>query len=88
MIWTIVNVALSLIVGGIVALKLGLWHWRFNLCERIGMGLLGAGCVLTIGPILLQHGSPYENWSVSLMRFGMAVYFCGRMARHRAEAVK
>lgn len=87
MAWTIINVMLSLVVGIIVAVKLALWHWRFNLGERIGMGLLGAGCVLTIGPILVQGGSPYENWSGSLMRFGLAVYFCGRMARHRGEAV-
>lgn len=85
MIWIAINVALSSVVGGIVAVKLALWHARFNLVERVGMGLLGAGCVMTIGPILAPH-SPFENWAGSLFRLGCAIYFCGRMLRHRMEA--
>jgi len=84
MTWIIINVALSSIVGLIVAVKLGLWHERFNQWERVGLGLLGAGCLMTIGPIM-TIGSPFDNWSGSLLRLGLAIYFAGRMLRHRSE---
>lgn len=88
MIWISINVVLSIVVGVIIAIKLTVWIDRFNCPERVGMGLLGAGCILTIGPILLAHGSPYENWSGSLMRIGLATYFLGRMCRHKGEIAR
>lgn len=87
MIWTWINIALSVLVASIVSVKLGFWHDRFNLPERVGMSLLGAGCVLTIGPILTPVDSPFEDWAGSLFRLGCAIYFVGRMLRHREEVL-
>ncbi len=80
--WPILNASISLIVGCIMAYKLAYLHDRFSLLERIGMGLLGAGCVMTIGPILVPHDSPYENWSGFLMRLGVCAFFFGRIMAH------
>lgn len=76
------NVLASLIVFGIVAFKLASYPEKFTWVERVGMGLMAAGCVMTIGPITFKP-SPYDDWSTMLMRVGAAIYFVGRLTRHR-----
>ena len=51
--------------------------------ERIGMGLLGTGALLTIGPILWPEASPFEDWSVALFRLGCVIYLFGRLLKHK-----
>lgn len=80
--WPALNASLSLVVGLLMAYKLAYRHIHFSALERLGMGLLGAGCVMTVGPILWPHESPYENWSGFLMRAGICVYFVGRVFSH------
>lgn len=80
--WPALNACISLIVGLLMAYKLSHQHMHFSLLERIGMGLLGAGCIMTIGPILWPHDSPYENWSGFLMRVGVCLFFVGRVFSH------
>lgn len=82
MIWTVLNVAVSVVVGALVAATLIVWHRMSNGTERVGLGLLGAGCIMTIGPILMQHGSPFENWSPLLFRVGIAILMIGHMRRY------
>ena len=82
MIWPILNACVSMVVGLIMAYKLAFMHERFTAVERVGMGMLGAGSILTIGPILWAHGSPYENWAAFLMRVGICLYFVGRILAH------
>lgn len=81
--WPIINMTSSLIVAAIVAYKLGWKPDRFSFMERGGMSLVGAGCILTIGPILYVEPTPYEDWSGTLLRIGCAVYFLGRLLKHR-----
>lgn len=75
------NVIASMIVFGIVAFKLLSRPEKFTWLECVGMGFTAAGCILTIGPITFQP-SPYDDWAGFLMRFGMALYFMGRLTRH------
>lgn len=82
MIWHGFNAAISIVVGLIMAYKLGFLHAHFSTLERVGMGLLGAGCVMTIGPILWPQSSPYESWSGFLMRFGICLFFVGRIVEY------
>lgn len=78
----VINVVCSLIVFGIVAFKL-IWRSdRFTWVESLGMGLLAAGCIMTIGP-LTHKPSPFDDWSIALFRIGCAVYFVGRLTRHK-----
>lgn len=81
LVFDVINVLASLIVFSIIAYKLTAFPERFTWVERVGMGLLAAGCVMTIGPITADQ-SPFDGWSTMLMRFGAAVYFIGRMTRH------
>lgn len=77
----VINVFASLVVFAIIAYKLSINPDKFTWVERLGMGLLAAGCVMTIGPLTSDH-SPFDDWSATLMRFGTAMYFIGRMTRH------
>jgi len=76
------NVVASLIVYGIIAYKLIVQTTKFTPIESIGMGIMAAGCMMTIGPITFKP-SPFDDWSPTLMRVGAAVYFVGRITRHR-----
>lgn len=78
------NVLASLVVFCIVAFKLAMHPDKFTWIERVGMGMLAAGCILTVGPITFKP-SPFDDWSSVLMRFGAAVYFVGRLTRHQVN---
>lgn len=77
-----INFSLSLVIGGILAYKLGWLSQRFSGPEMVGMGFIGAGAILTIGPLLWPGQSPYENWSGTLLRIGLCTYFVGRLIRY------
>ncbi len=86
MIWSCLNVMLSSVVGAVVAVSLFRWPEAFNCPQRVGLGLLGAGCVMTIGPIMIPQGSPFESWSASLFRLGCAIFFIGWMKQRKTGA--
>ncbi|HVQ09516.1 MAG TPA: hypothetical protein VMS43_13880 [Allosphingosinicella sp.] len=83
MFWPVINMIASMIVAGIVTYKLGWRATGFTCMERIGMALTGAGCILSIGPIMWSAQTPFEDWSGTLLRLGCAVYFIGRLLKHR-----
>lgn len=87
MIWTVANVIVSVAIGLIVGVKLAVWHRMFNATERFGLGLLGAGCVMTIGPIVAS-GGPFENWAPILFRVGVAILMIGHMKRYLQIGVR
>jgi hypothetical protein len=86
--WTTINILSSIIVAMIVTFKLLAYPDQFNLGERVGMGMTAGGMLMRIGPIL-GHGifserTPFDDWSVTLLHVGLAVYFMARLARiHR-----
>lgn len=88
MIWTALNVITSLAAGVMVFMKLLMWHDKFNCAERVGLALAGAGCVLTIGPILMPHGSPYENWAPILFRFGFIILMAGHVRQYLYKGMR
>jgi hypothetical protein len=82
--WQVLNSALSITVGLIVTYKLYCWPDNFTRVERIGLGLVGASAVMTIGPILDKAGvTPYSDWATALFRVGITIYFVGRALRFR-----
>lgn len=85
MIWAAINSFASLCVVILASYLLGAHGHRFNWLERVGTGLAGAGSIMTIGPILTKSAiigiSPYDDWSGCLLRFGLAVFLTGVVAR-------
>lgn len=81
MIWDICLVGTSLTVALLAAVKLALWHRQFNAVERYGLGILGAGCLMTLGPILAT-GSPFDQWAPFLFRIGVLLLMIGHIMRY------
>lgn len=86
--WVIINVVSAVLVAMIVAYKLGAYPHQFTLGEQVGMGLIAAGMLMRIGPIvgknLIGQNSPFDDWSVLLLHVGLAIYFIARIVRvHR-----
>jgi len=83
--WTIINIATAVIVSMIVVFKLKAYGDEFNLGEKYGMGMIAAGMLMRIGPILgknvLYVDTPFDDWSVSLLHVGLATYFIARLYR-------
>lgn len=82
-VWALINAVSGALAAAIVAYELAWLANKFTPAERVGMGLVGAGMILTIGPILSVAPTPYEDWSGTLIRIGIAVYSIGRLTRHR-----
>lgn len=89
MFWTISSAIAGIVAAGIISFKLIVWPDKFNWLERFGMGMIGAGMVLTIAPLFAYaqgHGAvatPFDDWGSAWLRIGCCLYFVGRMMRHR-----
>lgn len=81
-VWDTLNVLAASIVFAILSIKLFTKVNTFTPAEAIGMGLIAAGCIMQIAP-MVHKPSPFDDWAGFLMRFGMATYFIGRHFRHR-----
>lgn len=78
---TLKVVAIVLLVGALLY-KLVVKIDAFTPMERWGMGLIAAGAIMVIGPITFKP-SPFDDWAMTLMLIGNAIYFIGREFRHR-----
>ena len=83
MFWPILNALAGAVAASILAYKLSCLADKFTPLERVGMGLWGGGMILTIGPILSDTPTPFEDWSGFLIRVGSCLYLIGRLTRHR-----
>lgn len=83
MLWPVINVIAGAICTAIIIYKLSVKLDRFTRMEQVGMGMTAAGMVLTVGPLIAHDPTPYDDWSGTLLRVGIAVYFIGRQLRHR-----
>lgn len=85
MTWVIVNSLASVIVFVSICYLLGAHGHRFNLLERLGFGLTGAGAILTIGAVMSRQDivlhSPYDDWSGTLLRLGIMLSMFGVIGR-------
>lgn len=80
--WEIAIVSVSAIIGGMVGVKLIVWHAHFTALERFGLAMIGAGSIMTIGPVITSGGSPFANWAPLLLRLGVVILFTGHIIRY------
>lgn len=85
MVWHLLNMLAGVVVACIVVYTLTAKAWKYTQMERFGAGLVGSGCVLTIGPIMWPGPTPFDDWGGTLLRVGCAVYFLGRLFRHHSN---
>ena len=85
-VFDVMNVAGRVVVTAIVVFKLTQFREMTNFCERIGLGMMGAGSFLTIPVIMFKNDNPFEGWSVSLLTYGVILFLAGRTWRDHKHA--
>lgn len=72
---------LNIAIAVLVIYKLFFCFHYFNMCERFGLGMIGAGALMTIPPLVTEETG--ADWAVVIFRLGLVVYLVGRiLARH------
>lgn len=83
--WVVINVCTALVVAIVLAYMLAAYSDEISRAERLGLGITGAGMLLRIGPIVARNimatDSPFDDWSVSFLHLGMAIYVLGWLWR-------
>ena len=84
MVWIVFNSILSVFVAAFVAYKLAIYGDMLNAPERLGMGLIGGSVTLSMAILWdwEKLGTPFTDWSTSLLRVGVLIYLAGRLSRH------
>jgi hypothetical protein len=83
MTWDIINSIARALVTAVCVYKLYRFHDMMIQIERIGLGFMAAGSLMTVPIIWQGHHSPFDGWAVSVMTIGLAVFLVGRTWRDR-----
>lgn len=81
MTWDIVNSIGRVLLTIIVVIKVTRFGLTLNKVERVGLGLMGSGSLLTVNVIWDMRESPFWGWSVSLITYGAVLFIAGRTWR-------
>ena len=76
-----INAVGRLILTAWVVYKLGNFREMANVVERYGLGLMGAGSLLTVPIIVAKGQNPYEGWAISVLTYGAILFLAGRTWR-------
>jgi divalent metal cation (Fe/Co/Zn/Cd) transporter len=78
----IISAVCGLAVSVIMVWKLTQFPDSFSFTERLGMGMVGGGMILRLGPILSKpYSTPFDDWATSVMQIGVLLMTWGRLAR-------
>ena len=83
MTWDIINSIARAVVTLVCIYKLYRFHDMMIRIERIGLGFMASGSLMTVPIIWQGHHSPFDGWAVSVMTIGLAVFLVGRTWRDR-----
>lgn len=83
MIFDIINSLFRAIVTLVCVYKLYRFYDMMIPLERIGLGFMASGSLMTVPIIWQGHHSPFDGWAVSVMTIGLAVFLAGRTWRDR-----
>ena len=83
MTWDILNSLWRIMVTMIAVYKLTQFAGQMINMERIGLGMMASGSIMTIPIIWEGQRSPFDGWAVSVMTVGMIVFLAGRTWRDR-----
>lgn len=81
MTWELVNSLGRLLLTVIVVVKVTRFGTTLNVTERLGMGLMGAGSLMTINVIWERQASPFSDWSTTIITYGAVLFLAGRTWR-------
>lgn len=77
---TIIHIALSILAAGMIGYLLICHAHLISSLERYGLGLIGGGFIMTIGPVISEH-SPFDLWAGGIVRLGMMLCIWGWLQR-------
>lgn len=83
MIFDIINSVFRAVLTAVIVYKLIQFHDMMIAPERIGLGLMASGSLMTVPIIWEGHHSPFDGWAVSVMTVGAVVFLLGRTWRDR-----
>lgn len=83
MTWDILNSIARGLVTLLCAYKLYRFHGMMIPVERIGLGFMASGSLMTVPIIWQGRHSPFDGWAVAVMTVGLAVFLIGRTWRDR-----
>ncbi|MDF2603028.1 hypothetical protein [Sphingomonas sp.] len=81
MIWISLNATLALLVCGLATYKLLAHFDDFKPIERVGLGIMAGSVLLTLPPLVVEGGTPFDDWSPAALRLGIALYLAGKVER-------
>jgi hypothetical protein len=79
--WDTLNVLGRFVLAVFVVIKVTRFSETLNVSERIGLGFMGGGSLLTVLVIMEPRGSPFEGWATTLITWGAVIFICGRTYR-------
>lgn len=83
MTWDIINSVARALVTIVCAYKLVRFYDMMIQVERVGLGFMASGSLMTVPIIWQGHHSPFDGWAVSVMTIGLATFLVGRTWRDR-----
>lgn len=81
MIWDILNSLLRVTVTLIVVYKLTQFTGQMIKAERIGLGFMASGSLMTVPIIWYGQRAPFDGWAVTVMTGGAVLFLIGRTWR-------
>lgn len=81
MTWELLNSLGRILLTIIVMVKVTRFGETLNPVERVGLGMMGGGSLLTVNVIWEHQASPYSDWATSLVTYGAVLFLAGRTWR-------
>lgn len=88
MTWELAHSVVSFAMTCIAIYMLARWRERYNLSERLGLGMIGGCGFLRINVIWELHASPFYNWAPTILSIGFALLLAGRAYRDRRHELR
>ncbi|WP_398457441.1 hypothetical protein [Sphingomonas albertensis] len=83
MMFDIINSIARALLTVLIVYKLIRFHDMMIAPERMGLGLMASGSMMTVPIIWEGTRSPFDGWAVSVMTIGAVVFLAGRTWRDR-----
>lgn len=80
--WDALSIVCRVLMATAIPTILFWFHARYSTIERIGMGIAGGCCLLTVSIVIEGDDSPFSDWGGALFALGLSVYWVAKLADH------
>lgn len=68
-------------IAATIAWYVAVYYDEISKGERWSLGFVAGGAIMTVGPILIRDGTPYDIWAGLLLRIGLFGFLTARFFR-------